>query len=116
MSLGNEEIAKRVACLPAGLDIPMDAEGPVFVEPWEARAFAMVIDLNQRGLFAWKDFQSLLVDEIGRSEHEGLGQPYYTSWLNAAERLFERLGLAARAETDAEVERLRPDDRTVRLR
>ena len=116
MSLGREEIAKRVACLPAGLDIPKDAEGPVFVEPWEARAFAMVIDLNQRGLFAWKDFQSLLVEEISKNEREGLGQPYYTSWLIAAERLFERLGLAERAETDAEVERLRPDDRTVRLR
>lgn len=116
MSLTAAELAKRVACLPAGLDIPQDAEGPVFVEPWEARAFAMVIDLNQQGRFAWKDFQSLLVEEIAKSEREGLGRPYYTNWLIAAERLFEKLGLAQREETDAEVERLRPDDRTVRLR
>ncbi len=116
MSLSTGDIAKRVACLPAGLDIPKNAEGPVFVEPWEARAFAMVIDLNQRGLFAWKDFQSLLVEEIAKSEREGLGRPYYTNWLIAAERLFEKLGLAQREETDAEMEKLRPDDRTVRLR
>ncbi len=116
MSLTADDIAKRVACLPAGLDIPQTAEGPVFVEPWEARAFAMVIDLNQQGRFAWKDFQSLLVEEIARSERDGLDRPYYTNWLIAAERLFESLGLAERAETDAEVEKLRPDDRTVRLR
>jgi nitrile hydratase accessory protein len=116
LSLTDDDIAKRVACLPAGLDIPKDADGPVFVEPWEARAFAMVVDLNQQGRFAWKDFQALLVEEIARSEREGLGRPYYFNWLVAAERLFETLGLAGRDEVDAEVERLRPDDRTVRLR
>lgn len=116
MSRSDAEIARVVACLPAGLDIPTDAEGPVFVEPWEARAFSMVIDLNARGRFAWKDFQALLVEEVGKSERNGLGRPYYLNWLIAAERLFERLGLAERTEVDAEVERLRPDDRTVRLR
>jgi nitrile hydratase accessory protein len=116
LSLTDDDIAKRVASLPAGLDIPHDADGPVFVEPWEARAFAMVVDLNQQGRFTWKDFQSLLVEEIGNSEREGLGRPYYLNWLFAAERLFEKLGLADRDEVDAEVERLRPEDRTVRLR
>lgn len=116
MSLTDAEIEKRLACLPMGLEIPKDAQGPVFVEPWEARAFAMVVELNARGLFAWKDFQSLLVEEIGRSEREGLGRPYYLNWLIAAERLFEQLDMVGREEVDAEVERLRPDDRTVRLR
>ena len=116
MSLGAADIEKALACLPAGLDIPKDEAGPVFVEPWEARAFSMVVDLNARGHFAWKAFQALLVEEITRSEREGLGRPYYTNWLIAAERLFDGLGLAARAEVDAEVERLRPEDRTVRLR
>ena len=116
MSLSDAEIGRRLACLPMGLDIPKNEQGPVFVEPWEARAFAMVVDLNAQGRFAWKDFQSLLVEEIGRSEREGLERPYYLNWLIAAERLFERLGMADRTEIDAEVEALRPDDRTVRLR
>ncbi|MEZ5926513.1 MAG: nitrile hydratase accessory protein [Hyphomicrobiaceae bacterium] len=116
MSPADQEIARRLACLPAGLEIPKDEQGPVFVEPWEARAFAMVVDLNARGRFAWKEFQALLVEEIGRSEREGLGRPYYLNWLIAAERLFETIGLTGREEVDAEVERLRPDDRTVRLR
>ena len=116
MSSRDSGIEKALACLPAGLDIPKDSEGPVFVEPWEARAFSMVVDLNARGRFAWKDFQALLVEEVSKSERNGLGRPYYLNWLIAAERLFEDLGLAERIEVDAEVERLRPDDRTVRLR
>ena len=102
--------------LPADLEIPRDAEGPVFAEPWEARVFALVVEMNARGLFAWTEFQSLLVDEIRRGEGEGLCRPYYVNWMLAAERLFEQRGLVAREATDAEVERLRPDDRTIRLR
>jgi nitrile hydratase accessory protein len=116
MNLDAAALETALAQLPAGLDIPKDEAGPVFVEPWEARAFSMVVDLNARGRFAWKDFQSLLVEEVSKSEREGLGRPYYLNWLIAAERLFERLGFADRAEVEAEVERLRPDDRTVRLR
>jgi nitrile hydratase accessory protein len=114
MSRADEEIAERVASLPAGLDIPKDADGPVFVEPWEARAFSMVVDLNAQGRFAWKDFQVLLVEEIAKRERDGLDRPYYLNWLIAAERLFERLGLAGRDEIDAEVARLRPGRRTGR--
>src|SRR5205823_11555379 len=32
-------------------DIPCDAEGPVFREPWEAQAFAMALALREGGLF-----------------------------------------------------------------
>lgn len=102
--------------LPPDLAVPRDETGPVFAEPWEARVFAMVVEMNARGLFGWGEFQSLLVDEIRRSEGEGLCRPYYMNWLLAAERLFEARGLVEREATDAEVERLRPDDRTIRLR
>jgi nitrile hydratase accessory protein len=96
--------------------IPAGGDGPVFIEPWEARVFALVVALHRRGAFAWPDFQALLIDEIGASERSGRNRPYYESWLAAAERLLEALGLAARAEIDATVACLRPDDRTVRLR
>ncbi len=102
--------------LPPDLAIPRDAEGPVFAEPWEARVFALVVEMNARGLFAWDAFQALLVEEIRHSEGEGLCRPYYMNWLLAAERLFEGLDLVPRAATDAEVALLRPDDRTIRLR
>lgn len=102
--------------LPAALAIPVDANGPVFTEPWEARIFALVVDLNGRGAFTWKEFQSLLVEEIGKSERDGTPRAYYLNWLLAAERLFAAKGLVERTDVDAEVARLRPDDRTVRLR
>jgi nitrile hydratase accessory protein len=101
--------------LPPDLAIPRDTAGPVFAEPWEARAFAVVVDMNARGLFAWKEFQERLVAEIRRSEGAGQCRPYYMSWLAAAESLLEAKGFASDAEIDAEAERLRPDDRTVRL-
>ncbi len=31
--------------------LPLDAEGPVFREPWEAQAFAIVLTLYQRKHF-----------------------------------------------------------------
>ena len=102
--------------LPSDLAIPRDERGPLFVEPWEARAFALVVDMNARGLFAWKEFQRLLIEEIHRGEAAGHCQPYYSSWLIAAERLFEAKGFSQRREIDSEVERLRPDDRTIHLR
>ena len=106
----------RLPPLPGNAAIPSTVDGPAFVEPWEARAFALVVALNEQGAFAWPDFQALLIEEIGAAERAGRHRPYYESWLAAAERLFEALGLAACAEVDAEVYRLRPDDRTRRLR
>lgn len=116
MSEADPQGLDPLRALPPDLAIPRDERGPVFAEPWEARVFALVVEMNARGRFAWSDFQSLLVAEIRASEGQGLCRPYYMNWLLAAERLFEQQGLVARAATDAEVERLRPDDRTIRLR
>jgi nitrile hydratase accessory protein len=87
-------------------------DAPVFAEPWEARIFAIVVALNGQGRFPWVDFHRRLAEEIA----EDADRPYYLAWLLAAEHLLEDLSLVARDETDAEVARLRPDDRTIRLR
>ena len=49
--------ARRAAQAVPG--IPCDAEGPVFREPWEAQAFAMVVALHERGLFGWGEWAAL---------------------------------------------------------
>jgi hypothetical protein len=36
--------------------LPHEGENPVFKAPWEARAFAMVIRLHERGLFTWTEW------------------------------------------------------------
>ena len=39
-----------------------DAEtgGPVFAEPWQAQAFAMAVQLHERGLFTWPEWAETL--------------------------------------------------------
>jgi nitrile hydratase accessory protein len=77
------------------LDIPCDAEGPVFREPWEAQAFALAVALQDRGLFTWREWAETLGDEIKRAQAAGdadIGATYYRHWLAALERLVTRKG------------------------
>ena len=44
-----------------------------FAEPWQAQAFAMVVALNERGLFSWSAWTQALGAEIARAPE----RPYY---------------------------------------
>ena len=46
-------------------NIPRDASGPVFREPWEAHAFAMALALHDRGVFSWPEWAAMLAEETG---------------------------------------------------
>jgi nitrile hydratase accessory protein len=79
-------------------DNPIDLQDKnlAFAEPWNARAFALVLALSERGLFTLKDFQAELIDKIG--SHEKLGcirteEEYYTHWVEALTALLRRRGL-----------------------
>jgi len=79
--------------------IPRDAAGPVFREPWEAQAFAMVLALHERGLFTWPEWAATLGEEIKRAQAAGdpdTGETYYRHWLNTLERI-----VAAKGVTDS---------------
>jgi nitrile hydratase accessory protein len=79
------------------LNIPRDGDGPVFREPWEAEAFALVVSLNQRGLFTWKEWAALLGEEIKKAQAAGdpdTGATYYRHWLATLERIVAAKGLA----------------------
>ncbi len=70
--------------------MPLDADSPVFNEPWEARAFAMVLALHQRGLFTWPQWAAALSHQITEAQAAGdadLGDTYYRHWLLALESL-----------------------------
>jgi nitrile hydratase accessory protein len=112
----NEAMQNRHEALPSDLKIPLGNDGdPVFIEPWEAKVFALVVSAHNQGQFEWKEFQHLLVDEISHSEKQGEPLPYYLNWAIAAERLFESLGSLRRSDVDQRVFDLRPDDKTVRI-
>jgi nitrile hydratase accessory protein len=75
--------------------IPMDAaDGPVFNEPWEARAFAMTLALHERGVFTWPQWAAALSRQITQARAAGdadLGDTYYQHWLRALESLVSAL-------------------------
>jgi len=51
--------------------IPIDANGPVFKEPWEAQAFAMTLALYDKGLFAWSEWAAMLGETIKAAQAAG---------------------------------------------
>jgi nitrile hydratase accessory protein len=81
--------------------IPVDADGPVFREPWEAHAFAMALTLHDRGLFTWNEWAVALAGEIKRAQAAGdpdTGETYYRHWLATLEKLIAEKGVTT-AET-----------------
>ena len=60
-----------------------------FAAPWEAQAFALVVELHARGLFAWPDFAARLSAEI----HAHPDTSYYQCWYEAAVDLLTAKGL-----------------------
>jgi nitrile hydratase accessory protein len=82
-------------------DLPQDADGMVFREPWEAQAFAMALTLYDRGVFTWSEWAAMLADEIRRAQAGGnpdTGETYYRHWLATLERMVAEKGVAS-AET-----------------
>ncbi len=70
--------------------IPADEAGPVFREPWEAQAFALVVALHQAGHFTWPEWVAAISAEIRRAQADGdpdLGRTYYRHWLAAVEKI-----------------------------
>jgi nitrile hydratase accessory protein len=76
--------------------LPGDADGPVFPEPWQAQAFAIVLTLQARGLFTWDEWATALAEQIRAAEQAGTPgteNTYYGCWLTALETIVARKGL-----------------------
>ena len=74
--------------------LPRDAEGPVFAEPWQAQAFALTVQLHERGAFTWPEWAGALADELKAAGPQDDGSRYYEHWLAALERLVAAKRLA----------------------
>ncbi len=80
--------------------IPRDGDAPVFAEPWQAQAFALVVKLAEQGHFTWKEWSQALGRELAAAAARGEpddGSRYYDHWLAALETLAEAKGLVGRA-------------------
>jgi nitrile hydratase accessory protein len=71
---------------------------PVFREPWEARAFAIVLELHARGVFTSEEWSQALATQIARAQKSGdadLGDTYYNHWLAALEAIVAMKGVTS---------------------
>jgi nitrile hydratase accessory protein len=93
------------AALAGTAPLPCDAAGPVFSEPWQAQAFAMVVALHGRGLFTWAEWAQALSREIAAAPaHAGAaddGSHYYACWLEALEHIAIAKGVSSHPDIDA---------------
>ena len=76
--------------------VPQPDDSPVFREPWEAQAFAIVVALHQQGLFSWSEWTQTLSSQIAAAQTNG--ETYYQHWLAALETLVAAKGLSSREE------------------
>ncbi len=81
------------------MSAPID--DPVFAEPWQAHAFALVLQLHERGLFTWPEWADALAAQIARAQAAGdadRGDTYYHHWLAALEAIVATKGASTAAE------------------
>lgn len=65
-----------------------------FAAPWEAQVFALVVSLQEAGLFTWSDW----AERLGREIRPGDGPERpadYGAWLATLEALLAERGVAA---------------------
>lgn len=77
---------------------PRDADGPAFLEAWEAKAFALTLALHGKGVFTWPEWTAALAAEISAAQAAGdpdVGSTYYRHWLKALEKLVAAKRLAS---------------------
>ncbi|BDA85515.1 nitrile hydratase accessory protein [Aureimonas sp. SA4125] len=72
-----------------------EGDAPVFAEPWQAEAFAMVVSLHASGLFTWPEWAATLSAELARLPPEASdGSQYYVGWVRALEAMLVEKGVA----------------------
>lgn len=84
--------------------IPRQNGEPVFTEPWESRAFGMVVALWTQSKYPWDDFKERLIAEIKvadcKQEQTREEFKYYEYWSTAFEKLLITKGIL----TDTEIQ------------
>ena len=90
-----------------------DEEDPPFAEPWQAQAFAVVVDFIESGRLTQEEWSQRLSAELraaeGRGEYD-TGERYYVHWLAALERLAVDRKITAWNELAEEREETRMND------
>jgi nitrile hydratase accessory protein len=87
--------------LARALPVAVDAD-VTFAEPWEAKAFAIIVKLAQAGHFTWSEWVECFSKEVAAATAVeaagGTPRTYYEQWLNAAETLLVDKGVTSREQ------------------
>jgi nitrile hydratase accessory protein len=71
-----------------------------FAEPWEAKAFAIILQMSAGGHFTWAEWVDCFSREVAAATEAaaaGKSAPtYYEQWLAAAEKILILKGLTSR--------------------
>ena len=83
--------------------LPVCVDGDMtFSEPWEAKAFAIIVKLAQAGHFAWAEWVETFSKEVAAAtaveQANGTPKTYYEQWLDAAETLLVAKGFTSREQ------------------
>ena len=79
--------------LPPNCEIQLQNGEPVFEQPWQARSFAMAVQLNESGFFTWQEWAdelSLHIAEIEKSSPICDAADYYMAWQASLENLVSK--------------------------
>lgn len=88
----------------------------VFEEPWQSRAFGMVLALTENAVCDYAAFREHLIATIGAWDDAHGATPeavyeYYERWLESLERLLDERGVLSADEIDARAAHLGAADR-----
>ncbi len=81
--------------------IPVDKDGPVFAEPWQAQAFAMTVKLHEKGAFSWPEWAEALSGELKAAGENDDPDNYYLRWLAALEKLLNSKNIVGTKERES---------------
>lgn len=101
------EAARDAHLFPDGLSGP---EEPVFTAPWQARAFALTVQLNDSGLLPWSTWAEVFSRHLGQVQSHGQNpveagdDSYYRAWLSALQEVLQSLGIVGDDEVESVAE------------
>lgn len=80
--------------------IPVCADADmVFNEPWEAKAFAIIVTLSQAGYFTWSEWVDCFSEHVAAATEAeadgGVPKTYYEQWVDATEALLVAKGITS---------------------
>lgn len=99
----------------SGVEPPKRCDRLQFDEPWQSRAFGIVLAFSEEKVIDYEDFRRNLIKSIADWEksHEldDKSWVYYEQWLAALEQLAVDKGMVTRSELDKRTDEITSGDR-----